>query len=304
MDMLRTGWVATLVCAAVFPASAQQTRREQDDAGRVDTTYAFDARGTVTLTLGQGAIVVRGWNRTDIRVRAQSERSVLRMEASATRLSLEATRGRSGDTHFEVMVPVGVHVRARATQGDVSVAGTRGGVDASTQSGDIVVEDVTEMVDLATLSGAISARGITGRLDVRSSGGDVMLVDVKGDVEATSVGGDLVMRNVVARNARGKTTGGDVTFEGAIDPTGRYEFGSHSGDVDLIIPAGTGAQVTVATYNGSIESDFPITLKPGEHGVGATKRFTFDIGKGDARISAESFSGDVTVRSIGRRPQD
>ena len=74
--------------------------------------------------------------------------------------------------------------------------------------------------------------------------------------------------------------------------------------VALLIPAGTGAQLTVATYTGSIDSDFPITLKPGEHGIGATKRFTFDIGKGDARISAESFSGDITIRSKGRRPQD
>jgi hypothetical protein len=59
---------------------------------------------------------------------------------------------------------------------------------------------------------------------------------------------------------------------------------------------------TVATYSGSIESDFPITLKPGEHGIG-TRRFTFEIGKGDARISAESFSGDVTIRTT-TRPAD
>jgi hypothetical protein len=58
----------------------------------------------------------------------------------------------------------------------------------------------------------------------------------------------------------------------------------------------------VSTYNGSIESDFPMTLKPGEQGGG--RRFTFEIGKGDARISAESFSGDITIRSKGRRPSE
>ena len=56
--------------------------------------------------------------------------------------------------------------------------------------------------------------------------------------------------------------------------------------------------------SGSIDSDFPITLKPGEHGIGSSKRFTFEIGKGDARVSAESFSGDITIRSAGRRPSD
>lgn len=304
--MLRTTLFATLVVAAVLPppASAQQTRRDQDYSSRVDTTYAFDRRGTVLLTLGAGEIIVTGWSRDEIRVRARSERNVVRMEATPARLSLELTRPRSGDTRYQVTVPVGVRVSARATQGDVSVTGTRGGVDASTQSGDIMVEDVTELVDLVSLSGDITARGLVGHVDVRTTAGEVTLIDVKGDVEATSISGDVVLRNVTARYVRGKSTSGDVTYDGAVDSTGRYELGSHSGSVYLTIPAATGAQLTVATYNGSIESDFPITLRPGEHGIGASKRFTFEIGKGDARISAESFSGDITIRSKGRRPQD
>ena len=115
--------------------------------------------------------------------------------------------------------------------------------------------------------------------------------------------GDIDMRNVLARYVRAKSTSGDVTFEGTIDSTGRYELGSHSGSVYLVIPQGTGALLTVSTYTGSIDSDFPITLKPGEHGIGTSKRFTFEIGKGDARISAESFSGDITIRTKGRSPR-
>jgi hypothetical protein len=51
--------------------------------------------------------------------------------------------------------------------------------------------------------------------------------------------------------------------------------------------------------SGEINSDFPITLQPGQHGIGSwnAKRFTFNIGAGAARISAETFSGDVTVSS-------
>jgi len=290
---------------AALPAAAQSRRERDDDyESRIDTTYTFDKRGTVSLSVGSGEIIVRAWSRDQIQVRARSERSTIRMDATPTRLSLDLSRPRGGDTRFEVTVPVGVRVSARATNGDISISGTKGGVEARTQSGDVVVDDVAEMIDLGSLSGDIQARNLAGNIDVSAVSGDVTLSDVKGDVEATSVSGDIDLNNVVARYVRAKSTSGDVSFDGTIDPTGRYELGSHSGGVYLVVPPGTGAQLTVATYTGSIDSDFPITLLPGEHGISSSKRFTFSIGKGDARISAESFSGDITIRSKGRRATD
>jgi len=64
----------------------------------------------------------------------------------------------------------------------------------------------------------------------------------------------------------------------------------------------------VSTFNGGIESDFPITLKAGEHGIGAaqSKRLNFTVGRGTARIIAEGdgvvvlFSGDVPTKA-GKR---
>lgn len=305
--MRRTLLFAALLFTVAVPASAQQSSRSRDDReyeSRVDSTFAFDKRGSVILNLGAGEIIVTSWNRDQIRVRAHSERSVVRMDATPTRLSLELTRTRGGDTRFEVTVPVGVRVNARATSGDISITGTKGSVEARTQSGDVTVEDVADLIDLTTYSGDIVARGLAGNVEISTLSGEVTVTDVRGDVEATSVSGDIDLRNVAARYVRAKSTSGDVSYDGAADTTGRYELGSHSGSVYLTIPQNTGALLTVATYSGSIDSDFPITLRPGEHGMGASKRFTFEIGKGDARISAESFSGDITIRSKGRRPPD
>src|SRR2546421_733461 len=144
----------------------------------------------------------------------------------------------------------------------------RGTITLGVQSGDLHIEDVGDVVDLGSLSGDIVARGITGNIEVRAVSGDLTLSDVKGDVDATSVSGDIELRGVTARYVRAKSTSGDINFDGSIDTTGRYELGSHSGSVYLSIPQNTGAVLTVSTYNGSIESDFPITLKPGEHGIG------------------------------------
>jgi DUF4097 and DUF4098 domain-containing protein YvlB len=310
--MSRTFLLTALLISVAVPATMEAQKRrardedyDQDYQSRLDTTFAFDRRGTVTLSIGSGEIIVRSWDRPQIQIRARSERSTVRMDATPTRVSLDLSRPRGGDTRFEVTVPSGARISARATNGDISVNGAKGGVEARTQSGDVNVEDVGDMIDLGSLSGDISARGLTGSVEVNAISGDVVLSDVKGDVEATSVSGGIELRNVIARYVRARSTSGDISYDGVIDSTGRYELGSHSGSVDLTIPQNTGALLTVSTYNGSIESDFPITLKPGDtHG---SRRYTFEIGpagKSDARISAESFSGDITIRSKGRRPTE
>jgi DUF4097 and DUF4098 domain-containing protein YvlB len=293
-----------LLATWAAPAAAQSRRDEEEMASRIDTTFTFDRRGTLVIVAGTGEVDVSAWDRPQIRIRARAERSMVRMDATATRVSLDISRPRGGDARFEVTVPVGVRVSARSTSGDVVIAGTKAPVEARTQSGDLSVTDVGEIVDLNTYSGDVTARDITGNVEITTLSGEVMLSDVKGDVDATSVSGDIELRGVVARYIRAKRTSGDVRFDGPVDNSGRYELGSHSGSVYLTIPQASGALLTIATYSGSIESDFPITLKPGEHGIGSSKRFTFEIGKGDARVSAESFSGDITIRSSGRRPTD
>ena len=298
--------LTVFLLAAALPAigvAQQRGRGDEEYESRIDTTFAFDKRGNVVLSVGNGEIIVTAWSRDQIRVRAVSERNAIRMDASPARLSLDISRQRGGDTRFEITVPVGVRVSARATTGDVSVSGTKGGVDASTQSGDLTVEDAADMIDLRSMSGDIIGRNLPGNIEVNAMSGELMLTDVRGDVDATSVSGDIDLRNVTAKYVRARSTSGDIAYDGNVDPAGRYELGSHSGSVYLTIPQTTGALLTIATYSGEIDSpDFPITLKPGEHAIGATKRFTFEIGKGESRISAESFSGDITIRSKARRP--
>lgn len=302
--MFRTALYPAVLLLAAAPLVAQQSRREDGSESRVDTTIAFDRRGTVAMSIANGEIIVTSWERPQVRVRARSERSAIRMDASSSRVTLDIARGRGGETTFEVTVPVGVHVSARSMSGDIRISGTKGSVEASTQNGDILVDDAAERVDLRSVSGDISARNLNGVIEVGSLNGDVDLANVRGDADATSVSGDIDLRDVTARFVRAKSTSGDISFEGTVDNAGRYELGSHSGSVFLVVPPSTGALLTVSTYNGSIESDFPITLKPGEHGIGHTRRYTFEIGKGDARISAESFSGDITVRAKGRATPD
>jgi len=101
------------------------------------------------------------------------------------------------------------------------------------------------------------------------------------------------------------STSGELYFDGAIDPRGRYEFSSHSGSVVVRLPADVSAAVSLQTYSGEIESDFPIRLEGGATMGGHPRTFDFRIGNGGARITMRSFSGSVQLQRAGTsNPQE
>ena len=293
-----------LSLSAAHSAAAQRRARfASDDRSRIDTTFAFDKSGTVTVSATNGDIIVTGVAGNQIHVRASSDGDNLRLDTSPSRVMLEAIGRRSdNDSHLELSVPFGTRVIARTQSGDVTVHGTRGEVEAHAQSGDIDIDDVANRLDINTLSGDIVVRGVVGDAVIGTTSGSVKLSNIRGNADVGTVSGDIDLIGVTAKVVRAKTTSGDVTFDGLVDPTGRYELVAHSGDVNLHIQREASAQLTVSTWNGGIDSQFPITLRPGEHGIGSSnsKKFTFEIGGGAARITAETFSGDVTISSNGR----
>ncbi len=289
-----------LTATATRRAGAQRTRFGSDERSRLDTAVAFDKSGTVNLTSTEGDIIVSAASDGKVHVRATSDASNLRFDASSTQLTLSLRGG--SDSRFELSVPVGVRVVAHTRSGDVSIRGTHGEVEVRTQSGDIRLEDVAKRLDVNTFSGDITGQAVAADVDIETTSGDVKIDDLRGDVAIETVSGDVGLRSVTAKLVRAKTTSGDVVYDGIIDPTGHYEFGSNSGDVGLHVPRDASAQVTVSTWNGTVDTEFPITLTPGEHGIGVAtaKRFTFQVGGGAARVTAETFSGDITISSNGR----
>jgi DUF4097 and DUF4098 domain-containing protein YvlB len=136
--------------------------------------------------------------------------------------------------------------------------------------------------------------------------GELELDRVTGDVEAQTVSGEIIMRTVRAKLVRARTTSGEVEFDGTIDPSGRYDFDSHSGNIRLSLPANVSALLDVETYSGDIDSDFPVRLEPASHATSGPRRLEFRIGEGGARISAETFSGNVEIvraGATGREPR-
>lgn len=300
-------WIGAATLLAL-PASAEaqqnyRPRRGDADLRSVDTTVALARGGAVSLAIHDGEIAVTGWDRDEVRVSARAEGGV-RFRATASRVTVEVDGMRRGsDARFEITVPRGTRVSARAQSGDITIHGSRGTVEAGTQNGDIEIGDAVGRVEAGTLSGNVTIAKVEGDVKAGTVSGDVGVRDVKGEIEIGSVSGDIDVAATVARFVRVAATSGDLAYRGTIDPQGSYELATHSGDVEIALPQNVGAQISVSTWSGSVESEFPITLKPGEHGIGSAsaKRFTFEVGNGAARINLESFSGDITITTTTGR---
>ncbi len=276
-------------------------RQDQEGVSRIDTTLAFSPNGTIDLSTISGDIIVTGWSRNEARIKAFSERGRLRFSASSSRIMIEteSRRGRMGETRYELSVPQGVRIILESTSGDIQARDVNGPAEVQTTSGDIVLQGANGHIEISTTSGDIEASKLRGDIEVAAVSGEFDVEDVEGTIRVETVSSDIVLRNIRVREATAETVSGEIVFDGGIARDGRYDFRSHSGNVTVRVPANASARFQVETYSGELDSDFPITLMPGERTRNRPRRFEFNVGSGEARIVAETFSGDIILERAG-----
>ena len=72
-----------------------------------------------------------------------------------------------------------------------------------------------------------------------------------------------MLERVDATSLDASTVNGDVGYDGPVRSGGRYALSSHNGDVTLAVAESASATVSVSTFSGEFESDFPVTA-PGD----------------------------------------
>lgn len=296
-------WLAAIAATAT-PAQAQQYRQ------RLDTTFAF-SDGMVDVRSISGPVTITTWNRKEVKIAAFVERGELVAELSGTRVRLEAREMRDGgrrrsmgEQEFVLTVPAGTRVDAHAVSGDVSVRGTKSDVSAESVSGDVEVDDADGRVEVSSVSGDVKAKRLNGTVSVTSVSGDVRIREMSGSLTAESVSGSVDIADTKATSVKAETVSGDVAYRGTLDPRGRYAMQSHSGDVTMMIPENSKADISTKTFSGSIESEFPLVTG----GVGEDTprkrrdrmRFTLG-GGGGATVDLETFSGSLILRRPGAK---
>jgi Toastrack DUF4097 len=263
-------------------------------SGTTDTTVAVRPDTRLEMHLLGGDIVVHTWNRPAVRVEADlSERDRLDITYGGAVLQVGASRPRGGPhpVDFTLTVPAAMDLTLSGTYSDITVDGTTGRVSLETVQGDITLQGGAGVVTLQSVSGDVHVSGVRGQLEAHSTNGTVDADDVSGSVDAETVNGDIKLRGIRSDDVSATTVNGDIVYRGTIRDNGQYKLSNHNGDVTVAIPQGSNASVTVSTFNGDFDSDFPVTLAGGRQG----KRFTFTIGTGSATLNLESFQGSIRL---------
>ncbi len=265
-----------------------------------DTTVTVRPGSRLNLESYEGDITITTWSRNQIRVQATHD--------DDTRIEVEDrgggvyVRGRArhgpADVRFHLTVPDKMNLEISSNEGDIRIENTMGEVNVTSVEGNIVVVGGRGRVNLNSVDGDLTVTGAEGKVNLNTVDGVIDLRRGVGDLSLSTVDGDITITDTDAWNLEANTVDGAVRFEGNLRDNGRYVMKSHDGNVTVEVPV-INAAVSVSTFSGEFESDFPVTL----NGRALRKRMDFTLGNGSARLELESFDGVVSLRKGGRSPR-
>lgn len=289
---------AALVVAALAAPAAAEAQQSTAYRQRVDTSVTIERGGTLSVSVYSGRVNVVGGSGSTVRIRGTVERGDmdLRARPGSVTISTQPDGPRGGRADLDITVPTGTRVVLEGFSAPFAVRGVKGEAKVESLSGSIVVSDAIGKVSVSTVSGSIEVSQVKGDVRAEAVSGRLDLNGIEGDIEGESVSGRVWMTRANARSVRAETVSGSIGYSGTFDPAGNYVFKSHSGRLTMGLPAGAGATVSLETFSGNVDSDFPVTLESGTTRSGHESKFEFRIGNGRSRIVAETFSGDIRIQ--------
>jgi DUF4097 and DUF4098 domain-containing protein YvlB len=246
----------------------------------------------------QGSVTVRSWDRSEMRVTAVHANRIrvrIRRTETGIRIEGEARQGPAHGIDYEITVPRAWGVSIDGVYCEVQLQDLDGDVTVDNVQGDIIVRGGRGRFDLESVEGSIIVSGVRGRVNAEAVNQSIRVSDVTGNVIADAVNGGIQLTGIQADSVDAESVNGGIQYDGALRDAGRYRFSTHNGAVRVAVPAGTNANVTVATHSGNVETDFPVHIS---QAIG-NGRLTFVIGNGGARLSIESFAGNIRLYRPG-----
>jgi hypothetical protein len=261
---------------------------------QADTVIPVERGTRLDVDNFRGEVMVDVWSRGAIRVQSDLSRDqvveIVR-SGSVVRVRPRTRNGGPREADLVITVPEWMDIHVEGNQVDVGVAGTSGEITIETVGGDIEVDGGMGLVSVRSIQGEVDIRRARGRIEAESVNEEITLEDVDGEIYVQTTNGDVTMSGIRSASTRATTMNGDIEYDGTIRDNGRYVFSTHNGDLAVSVPPNANTTVSVSTYHGEFESDFPVRLT----GTGQDRQFTFTLGSGSARIELESFNGEIRL---------
>jgi len=261
IDKLHRFYLAVIFLTATF------LHASDDYTKAFSKTVAFPSDGSIQVTSVNGQIHVTAWEsdsvniEAEIKVHARSQRDADRIlekvtivvEQSGRHLSIEADypRRESDGGFWNMLLNSG---RTPVIHFTIK-APRHSNLELHSTNGDITAASICGKNSLHTTNGSIEAEGMEGSLEMHSTNGTVT-AEVTAFQETDAI--------------RLKTTNGNAT---------------------LRLPAMIRADVHASTVNGSVRTDFPLTIR----GKMMKHRIEGDINGGGGTIHVSTVNGNVRI---------
>ena len=212
---------------------------------------------------------------------------------------------------YDIAVPRGVGLAIESISGSVSVEDVDGETSIETVSGDVRLASLPRLAEVEMVSGDLRMTdvGNDDELSAEAVSGQITIDGVRASrLDVSTVSGTVDLTRVEARRVGVETVSGPVTFDGALDADGRYEFESHSGSIRVTVPAGTSFDLEAQSFSGSLESNATITADLGGETLeltepeihwsmsrDGTREIDGTVGSGGGHLEISTFSGDMTI---------
>ena len=225
--------------------------------------------------------------------------------------------GVDGETHVKTvsgdgrLASLARLVAVETFSGNLEIADVRSDdvLTAETVSGRIDIERVrVPRLQVKSFGGAVALQGVESRrVEVETVSGSVsfdgaLAADGRYErLQVKSFGGAVALQGVESRRVEVETVSGSVTFDGPLLADGRYELQSHSGNILLTVPDGSGFELDAESFSGDLRSEVPILVGRGDPSRqtpvfrGGIRAIRGIAAAGGARLELSTVSGDVAI---------
>ena len=200
---------------------------------------------------------------------------------------------------FNVTAPERARITVKTISGNISVRDIKGDLGLETISGNIQIGNAGRVPVAKTISGnvEISDTTIEGTMDASTVSGTLLLRKLTARrLDLHSISGNVDLRDVTCDRIDAQSVSGNINLEGALIRGGRYDLGSHSGDVKVLVSGNVGFELSASSFSGSVRTDVPVTMQGSTRGGrGRQQDLRGTYGDGGAMLDLSSFSGSIVV---------
>ncbi|MGH9546442.1 MAG: DUF4097 family beta strand repeat-containing protein [Terriglobales bacterium] len=237
--------VATRVCIVISLLTLTVVAQERNQEKK-EISYTVGPGAVVSITNNYGPITVKpsGSRQVVVETVSHSDAVSLLNEQHGDRIELSSISNRQGANlvEYTVLVPAEAVVSLRSSDGTLRAQGLRGDVVLEAATGSVEVTDITD-----------------AHLHVKTLSGPITLTDIRNShLDIHSVSGNVEIRNVTGPSVEVNSGSGRISYSGDPGPVGEYLLTSHSGDLDVSIPASALVSIKARSIKGESDPEFPI----------------------------------------------